>query len=133
MDGWLGTLDHADGRWQGYQATALDATVDLGEARAIKTIRCRFLEAQPSWIFLPTRVEGVCNDCGGSDLVRRADDQAKTVMARLDHYHAETAPLIATLLERHGAPDHPMTQVLRDGLAGYGKPARRGGWRGRRS
>ena len=45
----------------------------------------------------------------------------------------ETAPLIATLLERHGAPDHPMTQVLRDGLAGYGKPARRGGWRGRRS
>jgi hypothetical protein len=65
VDGWLGTLHHADGRWQGYQATGLDATVDLGEARAVKSIRCRFLEAQPSWIFLPTRVEIAVSTDGG--------------------------------------------------------------------
>lgn len=50
--------------------------------------------------FSPTRAEGVCDDCGGTALVRRADDQAKTVMARLDLYHAETAPLVAFYRDR---------------------------------
>ena len=40
---------------------------------------------------------------------------------------------IGTLLARHGAgaPDHPMTGVLRDGLTRADRPRRRGGWRGR--
>ncbi|SDK50006.1 hypothetical protein [Aliiruegeria lutimaris] len=41
---------------------------------------------------------------------------------------------IAALVARHAdpAPDHPMSAVLREGLA-QGRPAaRRGGWRGRR-
>lgn len=45
--------------------------------------------------FCPTTAEGICDNCGGMDFIRRADDQAKTVMARLDLYHAETAPLVA--------------------------------------
>lgn len=38
------------------------------------------------------------------------------------------------LAARHAdpAPDHPMSQVLREGLAQGRAPARRGGWRGRR-
>lgn len=41
--------------------------------------------------------------------------------------------LIPALLAHYGeaAPDHPMTQVLRDGLAEAGKTGRRGGRRGR--
>ncbi|UWQ20597.1 hypothetical protein [Jannaschia sp. W003] len=39
---------------------------------------------------------------------------------------------IPVLLERHGAPDHPMTAVLREGL-GEARPARRGGRAARRS
>ncbi|TCL09075.1 adenylate kinase [Shimia isoporae] len=39
--------------------------------------------------------EGVCDNCGGSDFKRRADDNAETVAARLEAYHAQTAPLIA--------------------------------------
>ena len=35
------------------------------------------------------------------------------------------------LLERHGQDDHPMTQVLREGLSASAKPRRRGGWRSR--
>ena len=35
------------------------------------------------------------------------------------------------LLEAHGAPDHPMTEVLREGLASMSAPRRRGGWRSR--
>ena len=41
---------------------------------------------------------------------------------------------IRILLDRHasGRDDHPMTQVLRDGLGAGDAPRRRGGWRGRR-
>ena len=37
---------------------------------------------------------GICDNCGGSDFKRRADDKAETVGARLEAYHAQTAPLI---------------------------------------
>jgi adenylate kinase len=45
--------------------------------------------------FKPTRVEGVCDGCGGTEMIRRADDTAQTVMARLDAYQLQTEPLIA--------------------------------------
>lgn len=38
---------------------------------------------------------GVCDKCGGTEFKRRADDNAETVRARLQAYHADTAPLIA--------------------------------------
>jgi adenylate kinase len=37
---------------------------------------------------------GTCDRCGGASFKRRADDKAETVMARLQAYHAQTAPLI---------------------------------------
>jgi adenylate kinase len=42
----------------------------------------------------PTRVEGVCDVCGGTEFTRRADDNAETVRARLRSYHDQTAPLL---------------------------------------
>ncbi len=39
--------------------------------------------------------DGVCDACGGTAFRRRADDTAETVRARLEAYHAETAPLVA--------------------------------------
>ncbi len=44
--------------------------------------------------FKPTLKEGVCDDCGGSNFIRRADDKAETVIARLETYHRQTAPLL---------------------------------------
>lgn len=44
--------------------------------------------------FKAPAVAGVCDNCGGSDMVRRADDNAETVASRLEAYHAQTAPLI---------------------------------------
>ena len=38
---------------------------------------------------------GVCDKCGGTEFKRRADDNAETARARLEAYHAQTAPLIA--------------------------------------
>ncbi|MBL4747482.1 MAG: adenylate kinase [Magnetovibrio sp.] len=37
--------------------------------------------------------DGVCDKCGGKDFSRRADDNAKTVRARLEAYHEQTAPI----------------------------------------
>jgi len=45
--------------------------------------------------FKAPAVEGRCDKCQGTDFKRRADDNAETVAARLDAYHAQTAPLIA--------------------------------------
>ena len=40
----------------------------------------------------PSKVEGVCDTCGGP-LVQREDDKPETVRHRLEVYHAETEPL----------------------------------------
>ena len=40
-------------------------------------------------------VAGSCDKCGGTEMKRRADDNAATVGQRLAAYHAQTAPLIA--------------------------------------
>ncbi|WP_227271717.1 adenylate kinase [Roseobacter weihaiensis] len=45
--------------------------------------------------FKPTKVDGVCDGCGSSDMTRRADDNAQTVMSRLDAYQLQTEPLIS--------------------------------------
>jgi adenylate kinase len=44
--------------------------------------------------FKPTRVPGVCDACGSTELVRRPDDNAETVRSRLQAYHEQTAPLL---------------------------------------
>lgn len=44
--------------------------------------------------FKPTAVAGVCDVCGGTEFVRRKDDNAETVAARLAAYEAQTAPLL---------------------------------------
>ena len=42
----------------------------------------------------PTATVGVCDKCGGSNFVRRADDNAQSVRVRLMAYYRQTAPLI---------------------------------------
>ena len=43
--------------------------------------------------FNASKVEDVCDYCGG-ELIIRKDDNAETVKSRLEAYHAQTAPLI---------------------------------------
>ncbi|WP_306113813.1 MULTISPECIES: adenylate kinase [unclassified Roseovarius] len=45
--------------------------------------------------FKPPKVANTCDNCGAQKMTRRADDNAETVMSRLDAYHAQTAPLIS--------------------------------------
>jgi adenylate kinase len=44
--------------------------------------------------FKPVQTPGVCDVCGGTEFIRRADDNAETVRARLEAYHGQTAPLL---------------------------------------
>lgn len=46
------------------------------------------------------KVEGRCDVCRGGDFIRRADDNAATVRARLATYHAQTAPILPYYEER---------------------------------
>lgn len=50
-------------------------------------------------IHIPTKVEGICDRCGGK-LVLRDDDKPETVKNRLSVYHAQTKPLIQFYGER---------------------------------
>lgn len=43
--------------------------------------------------FHPTKVEGICDKCGG-ELTQRKDDNEETAKARFETYFRETAPLI---------------------------------------
>jgi len=52
--------------------------------------------------FKPVAVTGVCDNCGGTNMKRRADDNAETVAERLKAYHEQTAPLVA-YYETNGA------------------------------
>lgn len=50
-------------------------------------------------VYAPTKVENVCDNCGGS-LILRDDDQPETVQKRLNVYHDQTQPLIQYYTEK---------------------------------
>jgi adenylate kinase len=43
--------------------------------------------------FKPTKVDGICDECGG-EVIQRQDDKPETVLSRLQTYHEKTQPLI---------------------------------------
>ncbi|MBE5937438.1 MAG: adenylate kinase [Lachnospiraceae bacterium] len=50
-------------------------------------------------VHIPTKVEGICDACGG-ELILRDDDKPETVKKRLDVYHEQTQPLIDYYTEK---------------------------------
>jgi adenylate kinase len=70
--------------------------------------------------FKPPVKAGICDSCGGTEFIRRADDKAETVAARLEAYHRQTAPL----LPYYGAQGK-LTGV--DGMASMDEVARQVG------
>lgn len=50
--------------------------------------------------FKQPKAAGVCDSCGGTEFVRRADDTVEAVSARLKVYHDQTAPILPYYRER---------------------------------
>jgi adenylate kinase len=100
------------------QAEALDAlliesgqridaavSLDVDDAAMVNRIAGRYTcagcgEGYHDSFKIPSR-EGFCDGCGSNDMKRRADDTADAVDARLQAYHAQTAPLIS-YYDAHG-------------------------------
>ena len=57
VNGIGGTVDYRDPSWQGFEATDLVATIDLGKLKNIQSVKIRFLQDQVVWIFLPKKIQ----------------------------------------------------------------------------
>ena len=85
-------LEHRDQRLDAVLELAVDddALVDRISGR----FACARCGAGYHDRYRQPKVEGVCDACGSREFVRREDDNAETVRARLNAYHAQTAPLL---------------------------------------
>jgi adenylate kinase len=102
LDGFPRTLKQAAAldellRSQGKQ---IDAVIELkvNDTALIDRISGRYVCGNCGASYHDTsckpKVEGVCDRCGGTEFVRRPDDNPETVKNRLMAYYRETAPLI---------------------------------------
>lgn len=94
------------------QAEALSEIANVGMVIAIEVPDARIVEricgrytcggcaAVYHDTFNPTELDGICDECGATEMKRRADDNESTVLSRLEAYHAQTAPLAEWYQER---------------------------------
>ena len=102
LDGFPRTVPQAEAldRMLRDQRMELDHVIELkvNDAALVERIAGRFTCAKCGEgyhdSFKPAAKAGICDVCGSTDFVRRADDKAETVAARLEAYHRQTAPLL---------------------------------------
>jgi len=127
LDGFPRTVPQADAlaAMLAAQGTAIDYVVSLSVPRdeLVKRLAgrrtCRECGTMYHIIFDPPSNPGLCNKCNG-ELYQRDDDQEDTVLARLEVYDRETAPLLATYRGRSvlrevngvGSRDQVLARIL---------------------
>ncbi|MCR5080427.1 MAG: adenylate kinase [Treponema sp.] len=96
LDGFPRTIPQAEA----FEKLGIDVKVvnfevdnDLIIARLSNRRVCKNCKANYNVKFLPPKVEGVCDKCGGG-LFTREDDKIESITHRLEVYRKETEPLI---------------------------------------
>ncbi|MFN3578071.1 MAG: adenylate kinase [Tabrizicola sp.] len=102
FDGFPRTLKQADALAELLARTGqrLDAVIEMqvDDAALVARITGRFTCGNCGAVYHdvthPTKVAGICDVCGSTDLKRRADDNEETLRTRLMEYYKKTSPLI---------------------------------------
>ncbi len=102
LDGYPRTLAQADAveDMLAQRNTALDAVIELrvDDDAMVERVAGRYTCSNCGAGYHDTlnkpRVEGVCDECGGTEFKRRPDDNAEAMRTRLQVYYKETSPLI---------------------------------------
>ncbi|HPQ94406.1 MAG: adenylate kinase [Thiothrix sp.] len=72
----------------------IDVDHDILMKRLTGRLSCKDCATVYNRYFSPPRQEGVCDNCGSTNLYHRADDNEETIGNRLKVYESSTAPLI---------------------------------------
>lgn len=102
FDGFPRTLPQADALGQLLDETgmSLDTVIEMrvDDEALVRRITGRFTCGNCGEVYhdetRPTKVPGVCDACGSTNLVRRADDNEESLKTRLLEYYKKTSPLI---------------------------------------
>lgn len=96
FDGFPRTIPQAEALSKITEVTHVIA-INVSDERIVERICGRYSCASCGIIyhdtFNPTKQDGVCDECGSTDMKRRADDNEDTVLQRLSAYHEQTSPL----------------------------------------
>lgn len=76
-----------------FMAIYFDMDQDILISRIVNRRSCPKCGEIYNLKYKPTKVEGICDKCGG-ELIQRKDDNEETAKARFETYFHETAPLI---------------------------------------
>lgn len=121
FDGFPRTIAQAEALANTTEVTHVIA-IEVPDERIVERICGRYSCANCGAVyhdtFNPTIEHGICDECGSTEMKRRADDNESTVLQRLSAYHEQTSPL-AEWYESEGIfhridGDRPIEQITLD-------------------